>query len=142
MILTSWIELFVNFKRVELEPKKWFVSKSSWVSSRTNSYRLELSSDKFDSTRLIFSLVYIIHLIWTHPFYKFTVFFYYSKGSSLIFWNFWEINIKQTNSVYDNQWQGWRHKFKARGTEYNVMYSFLANMERNLNINFLNTKGI
>jgi len=48
MILTSRTELFVNFKRVELEPRKWFVSNSSRVSSRINSYRVESSSDKFD----------------------------------------------------------------------------------------------
>jgi len=40
--LTSRTELFVNFKRIELEFKKRLVSNSSRVSSRTNSYRVEL----------------------------------------------------------------------------------------------------
>jgi len=53
--LTNRTELFVNFKRAELELKKRFVSNSSWVSSRTNSYRVESSSGRFDSTRLISS---------------------------------------------------------------------------------------
>jgi hypothetical protein len=48
--LTSRVELFVNFKRAELEFEKRFVSNSSRVSSRTNSYRVESSSDEFDST--------------------------------------------------------------------------------------------
>jgi len=53
--LTSRTELFVNFKRAELELKNRFVSNSSRVSSRTNFYRVESNSDKFDSTRLISS---------------------------------------------------------------------------------------
>jgi len=46
--LTSRTELFVNFKRAELELKKEFVSNSSW----TNSHWVESSSKEFDSTRL------------------------------------------------------------------------------------------
>jgi len=53
MNLTNRTELFVNFKRAELKFKKKIVS--SRVSSRTNSYRVESSSDRFDSTRLISS---------------------------------------------------------------------------------------
>jgi len=53
--LTSRVELFVNFKRTELELNIRFISKSSQVLSRTNSYQVESSSDEFDSTRLISS---------------------------------------------------------------------------------------
>ena len=68
--LTSRTELFVNFKRAELELKKKFVSNSSRVSSRvssrTNSYRVESSSGRFDSTRLISSPNYKRRLTSTH----------------------------------------------------------------------------
>lgn len=56
--LTSWIELFANFKRTELELKKKSVSNSNRVSSWTNPYRVESSSYRFDSTRLISSPIY------------------------------------------------------------------------------------
>jgi len=61
MNLKSRTELFVNFKRAELELKKIFVSNSSRVLSWTNSYRVELGRVRFDSTHFqpyhcIFSL--------------------------------------------------------------------------------------
>jgi len=46
MNITSKTELFVNFKRAELELKKMFVLNSSQVLSRTNSYRVELRQNR------------------------------------------------------------------------------------------------
>jgi hypothetical protein len=53
--LTNRTELLANFKQAELELKKEFMSNSSRVTSRTNSYRIESNSDRFHSTRLISS---------------------------------------------------------------------------------------
>jgi len=92
--LTSRTELLVNFKRVELELKKEFVSNSSRVSSRTNSYRVESSSDRFDSTRLISSLIYSpsLNRFSVEPVHSlnrtsllFLTFWFWSCGCDLIF---------------------------------------------------------
>jgi len=47
--LTSRTKLFVNVKGAELELKKRFVSNSSRVSSRVDSYRVELRQVRLDS---------------------------------------------------------------------------------------------